>query len=44
MIDGLKLGLAYQDEQVSSAGETRKGRGVVVEITLTGNFMQFSGI
>ena len=44
VLDGLKMALAYQDEQVSGAGKTRTGRGIVVEITLTGNFMQFSGI
>ena len=44
VLEGLRVALAYQDETVESAGGAdRKGRGIVVEITLASDFLQFSG-
>ncbi|MGB3626356.1 MAG: porin [Henriciella sp.] len=40
--DELKLALAYQDEEVETAGGTRSGAGFVVEITLSSDFLEIS--
>lgn len=40
--NGLELAVAYQDEALSSAGGDFGGRGVVVEITLKGDFLRIN--
>ncbi|WP_300391632.1 porin [Henriciella sp.] len=41
--DGLELAVAYQDETLAASGNDLGGRGVVVEITLSGNFFRMNG-
>ncbi len=43
VVDGLRLGLAYQDETLTALTKKRAGSGFVAEITLNGNFFDFAG-
>ena len=40
--NGLEIAVAYQDETLSSVERDRAGRGVVVEITLKGDFLRIN--
>ena len=40
--NGLNLAVAYQDETLTSTDTDRGGRGVVVEITLKGDFLRIN--